>query len=539
MTFSSVPFAIGEMTVSAPTVLPTPPISSNFAYVRDRSNGWDLFTTAPDTSYDTPASLVKLATALILMERKSGVLDSGTATVAAGDIVNGTTANLQSGDVLTWRHLLSGMMIPSGNDAATCAARIIGTEIFDQTGSGNTGVTRFIEEMNAHSANWGLTATTFNSADGIHVSETNPTTAKDIGTLARFAWNDPTIRGTCATPSWTMVITGANARTYSVTNANRLINGPINNPSGIKMDNVLAAKGGTNSAETKYSMVVLWRAPAGQEVMFVLLDSVGSGLSGDRYLDFLGMVYQVVNDYRYLTNKTSVGTDSQFSSVVLLTGAEQGAIDESNVGRTLTSNGAQRSSKSPLVGNKSYLFNGTSDYISMDDAADMSFGTSDFAVEFYFSGSGSEPSDFAAFVSKWNTSSQREWSIQYDPSTNLIIGFVSGNGVGFSQASFNLSNFGMSAATFFNGGKRHIMLRRNGSDISIYVMGMQGDAPFTIGAASLFSGTAKPTIGARDDGGGGAEFFIGGRIDEVRITNGNARQTAAMFTPSGREYPRS
>ena len=47
--------------------------------------------------------------------------------------VTGTSAKLVAGDKLTIEQLLYGLMLPSGNDAATCLATYIGSQLFNET----------------------------------------------------------------------------------------------------------------------------------------------------------------------------------------------------------------------------------------------------------------------------------------------------------------------------------------------------------------------------------------------------------------------
>ena len=104
--------------------LAPPGISSDFCYVYDIDNGVALYEKNPTTiAPNSVASTVKLMTALLIVERKGpageDVLASETVEVAVGDLVTGTSAGLDAGDVLTWEDLLHGILLPSGNDAFT------------------------------------------------------------------------------------------------------------------------------------------------------------------------------------------------------------------------------------------------------------------------------------------------------------------------------------------------------------------------------------------------------------------------------------
>jgi len=509
-----------------PPITSGPTLDANQMIARDLTNGWDLYDknagVDPGTS---PHSLVKLATALILMDRKGSVLDSESATVVSGDLVAGTSAQLQAGDVLTWHELLFGLIVPSGNDAAETIARVVGDYIQTQDGGATGGKTRFVQEMNLLAGTLEMNDTTFTSPNG-YPDANDRSTARDLARLAEAAFNNSTIRAVAATASHTMTITGANARTYAVTHTSELIND----------DNVLAIKTGGGAASGEFHHCMLWQAPNGNELVLINMNSV---LSGDRFMDARCLAYQIVEDFDYLTSGVSVGTDASFASVVLLTGADSGFVDESSVGRTLTSHGnVAASTSSPLVGTASYLFDGVGDYISAADAADLSF-SGDFTVEFYMSGPGSEPSAYKAWISKWDTTgNQREWSVQYDYLNNQIVFFVSTTGSDFPAAYFDLDTANITPSAFFNGGKRHILAQRSGTETSVYVNGVKGGSTNTV-SGSLFSGTSKLVIGGRESGGTGLEDDYAGQIDEVRVTGGVARQSTAHFTPTGRAYPRT
>jgi hypothetical protein len=347
--------------------------------------------------------------------------------------------------------------------------------------------------------------------------------------LVAAVLTNATIQAVSASASRLITITGVNARTFTVNHTSEMVTD----------DNVLASKTGTGTSSASGRMVsVLWEAPNGNQIAATVMKSTYA-TGGDRFLDMRGILYQIVQDFPYLDDGLSP-TDPNFADVVLLTGGDGGFTDESSYARTLTASGATRTTSDILFGSHSYSFDGTDDRIEMADAAELSFGTGDFAVEFWFRGSGSDLGSLAAFVSKYNTgANQREWTVQYTNVTKEIVAFASTNGTANSFASFDLDGQGgMTSAAFFNGAKRHILLRRSGTEIAIYVNGVKGSAVYNIGASSLHAGTAKAMMGARETG-AGAELFLPGKLDEIRITKGNARQTAAKFTPVARPYPRS
>jgi hypothetical protein len=78
----------------------------------------------------------------------------------------------------------------------------------------------------------------------------------------------------------------------------------------------------------------------------------------------------------------------------------------------------------------------------------------------------------------------------------------------------------------------HLALTRSGSSVKFFIGGTQS-ATFTNSSAVASSGSAKVRIGQASHSSG---QYIGGKIDEVRITKGVARYTA-NFTPPTAAFP--
>ncbi len=118
------------------------------------------------------ASLTKLMTGLIIAEEETPYTIIKVSGEAAG--VEGSTNFLNAGEELTIRDLTYGMMIASGNDAATALA------IYN-AGS----VDNFVRKMNARAEKLGLKNTHFSNPVGFD-SENNYSTAQDIALLSMY-----------------------------------------------------------------------------------------------------------------------------------------------------------------------------------------------------------------------------------------------------------------------------------------------------------------------------------------------------------------
>lgn len=81
------------------------------------------------------ASLTKIMTAFVVIQiiRKIKLNAKKTLLQVSKNAasIGGTSAKLKSGDVLSVYDLLHGLMLPSGNDAATCLAEHFGQYLFE------------------------------------------------------------------------------------------------------------------------------------------------------------------------------------------------------------------------------------------------------------------------------------------------------------------------------------------------------------------------------------------------------------------------
>jgi D-alanyl-D-alanine carboxypeptidase (penicillin-binding protein 5/6) len=123
------------------------------------------------------ASTTKIMTAVVVLER-AGLDD--VVTVRKTDVKVGESGmGLRVGEELTVRQLLEGMLIQSGNDAATAlAVHVAGS------------VEGFVAMMNAKAASLDLVDTRYMNPHGLDVPG-HYTTAADLTALSRYAMRDP------------------------------------------------------------------------------------------------------------------------------------------------------------------------------------------------------------------------------------------------------------------------------------------------------------------------------------------------------------
>lgn len=183
-------------------------INAHAAATMRLSDGALLFGRAPDMP-QTPASTTKILTALVVREVVSDAMLGDIVEFTTADQAGGSTAGLMVGDELSFEDLLYGLMLPSGNDAARCLARVVGDML--QPGGGTAA---FVARMNSLAASLGATNSNFFEPAGL--SSSGRSTANDLARIAA-AYNADAILATVAgTLQRQMTIYGPNDRTYTV-----------------------------------------------------------------------------------------------------------------------------------------------------------------------------------------------------------------------------------------------------------------------------------------------------------------------------------
>jgi hypothetical protein len=181
--------------------------------------------------------------------------------------------------------------------------------------------------------------------------------------------------------------------------------------------------------------------------------------------------------------------------------------------------------------------------LTLSNDTDFTMGSQNFCVEMAMARNG-EPTIEENFCSRWWTvNNRRSYRGYYNPSNDSITFEASTNGSSVTHsARFILGTDGVSVSNFFNGSFHHVALVRNSGELAVYVDGMKGSVTASIGATALFSPTNSAdrfVIGALHTNIATAGYYQQGwtgRLDEVRVTKGVPRYTAA-FTPV-LPYPR-
>ncbi|SEM88841.1 D-alanyl-D-alanine carboxypeptidase family protein [Paenibacillus sp. OV219] len=163
-----------------------PNIISESAVLMDAQTGTVLYAQNADKE-QFPASITKIVTGIVALENESALSSLVTVSKEArGE--DGTRIYLAEGEQVTLEKLLYGMLMNSGNDAATAIA-----EYMDGTKA------KFAERMNA----WvkekaGAEHTHFVNPSGLP-DKTQVTTARDMANIARYAMQNEKFRQIVAT----------------------------------------------------------------------------------------------------------------------------------------------------------------------------------------------------------------------------------------------------------------------------------------------------------------------------------------------------
>ncbi len=133
------------------------------------------------------ASTTKIMTTILTLE--SGDLDTEFTVDSEAIKTEGSSMGLVEGDVVTKRDLCIGMLLPSGNDAANCAAVKVGGDREN-----------FAKLMNQKADMLGMTSSHFVTPSGLH-DDDHYSTARDMAVLAAYALKNPDFAEICSQTS--------------------------------------------------------------------------------------------------------------------------------------------------------------------------------------------------------------------------------------------------------------------------------------------------------------------------------------------------
>lgn len=180
---------------------------------------------------------------------------------------------------------------------------------------------------------------------------------------------------------------------------------------------------------------------------------------------------------------------------------------------------AQLSTAQKKFGSASLLLDGNSDYVTLPDSADWTFGTDPFTIEGWF---------------RWNSVGDTCFYEQYENALNSFrIIYSAGTVYIYNRESSTVSVNATVTWTPVADIWYHIAFVRNGSNAYFFVNGVNQTVNVLSGnfATSFDDIAGLVYIGARGD----SSYYHNGYIDEYRISKGIARWTS-NFTPNAYPY---
>lgn len=185
--------------------LPGASVSANQAALVNAATGEMLFgKNEHQKAY--PASTTKIMTALVALEicEEQGIsLEQEVVIPKEATLVEGSSIYLKTGEKIKIRDLLYGMMLRSGNDAATAVAMTLG-------GSYES----FLRRMNQCAQNMGCENTNFLNPTGLF-DENHYTTASDLARISVEAMKNQDFRDIVGCQSWETSGEGESYRVFN------------------------------------------------------------------------------------------------------------------------------------------------------------------------------------------------------------------------------------------------------------------------------------------------------------------------------------
>jgi serine-type D-Ala-D-Ala carboxypeptidase (penicillin-binding protein 5/6) len=214
------------------------------------------------------ASTTKMMTAHIvcqLAKDDPSVLSQIITFSEAADKTPGSTADVRAGEKVSVGELLYGLLLPSGNDAATALA-----EHFSRVGTAHP-TSPFIAQMNAQAAKLGMADTHYENPHGLP-AKGHQSSARDLVKLAHAAMQNELFRKYVNTRQHGSTVTGDGGyeRNLVWKNTNKLLS--IDGYSGVKTGTTTAAG----------ACLVSWGERDGRALLVVIL---GATHTDARYID--------------------------------------------------------------------------------------------------------------------------------------------------------------------------------------------------------------------------------------------------------------
>lgn len=211
-------FVVLTCNVSAVTFTPDFEVYSEAAYLVSLDTGDVVYSKNADEQL-VPASLTKIMTAVILLEQFQDDISSLSTTYVCGTsecfdelyLTGCSTADIQIGEMVSYKDLLYALMLRSACEAANIIAYNVGGSLED-----------FVEMMNDKAEELGCENTHFTNAHGLFIDD-HYTTAHDMAIITQYAMSLPMFTEIACTESYTMEATAYHTSERTITHTNYMM----------------------------------------------------------------------------------------------------------------------------------------------------------------------------------------------------------------------------------------------------------------------------------------------------------------------------
>lgn len=235
--------------------------SAKAMYTFDAYSGREFFKKNSDEKLPM-ASTTKIITAITALENYKGSLDEKHIVPNDAVGIEGTSMYLKTGEELSLRELLYGLMLPSGNDAGVAISIIVGKT-----------TDNFINMMEEVANKAGAVNSNFVNPHGLD-ADGHYTTAKDLALITAYALKNPTFREIVSTKN--VIIEESNKyQTRYFRNKVKLLN---------TVDGCIGVK--TGFTDNAGRCIVTASEKNGMEIICVLLNCADMFEESERLLNY-------------------------------------------------------------------------------------------------------------------------------------------------------------------------------------------------------------------------------------------------------------
>lgn len=254
-----------------------PTINSRAAIVYDRISGSVLFG-KNENEQRKMASTTKIMTAIIVLENAN--LDDIVTISSKAAGTGGSRLGLHTNDTISIKHLLYGLLLCSGNDAAVALAQHVGNDL-----SG------FANLMNKKCELLGLKSTNFVTPHGLDNDE-HYTTAYELAIITNYALQNDTFRSIVGTKHYTVSINGISK---NLSNTNELLG---------NLDGVYGVKTGFTNGANRCLVTSVKR-----DNMDLICIVLGADTKKNRTQDSIKLIEFAFNNFKMFNIKEKINTE--------------------------------------------------------------------------------------------------------------------------------------------------------------------------------------------------------------------------------------